>query len=324
MFTGKETTESDPLRLSLIGTRASGKSTCIGLLNLTAMDMVRDRQRAGRTDSLRLTNARINELNSTIRDVVGNLNHGVFPEPTPSNQTFTSSLVLEFEPSGVLGRVLGNQAVAQFKQFKRFMPAPRIAELTITDVAGETVGDLMTNFERGEYDLPDSHVIEEVSRYILRSNAFVLIVDTEDLYRSATNRGPEGSHSYQDVALARFVDSLETYKRNNRGLPPIQSVALIGTKYDAVRNEMGISHLGNLESREGMARFMDNFLPQTWMSLHNIVDGNRLNVFFSEVEMARSVDGEAPRIRTEEGRLRPVYSVDEYKRLIDWIGDLAA
>ena len=107
-------------------------------------------------------------------------------------------------------------------------------------------------------------------------------------------------------------------------MPPIQSVALIGTKYDAVRNEMGISHLGNLESREGMARFMDNFLPQTWMSLHNIVDGNRLNVFFSEVEMARSVDGEAPRIRTEEGRLRPVYSVDEYKRLIDWIGDLAA
>ena len=212
MFTGKETTESDPLRLSLIGTRASGKSTCIGLLNLTAMDMVRDRQRAGRTDSLRLTNARINELNSTIRDVVGNLNHGVFPEPTPSNQTFTSSLVLEFEPSGVLGRVLGNQAVAQFKQFKRFMPAPRIAELTITDVAGETVGDLMTNFERGEYDLPDSHVIEEVSRYILRSNAFVLIVDTEDLYRSATNRGPEGSHSYQDVALA---SSLTPWKHTN-------------------------------------------------------------------------------------------------------------
>ena len=105
-----------PARLSIVGTRAAGKSTCIGLLNLTAMDLKYD---PVPSQDLYLKDLLINELSSAIREVVNNLQR----KPTPTNNTFIG-LVHFAEKAGPL----------------------RTTELNITDVAGETVASLMSNF----------------------------------------------------------------------------------------------------------------------------------------------------------------------------------
>ena len=315
MLARRNSVDPQPTRLSIVGTRAAGKSTCIGLLNLTAMDMGNKSTKGAVSRGLHLQNVQIRELNSMIREVVGNLNHGIFPQPTPTNNTFNSSLVLEF----------GRRRMG-------FGPSvSSVAELNITDVAGETMTALMSNFEQGDFQLQDSEEINEINKFILSASAFVVIVDTEELVNAAmpTSGGNnQPSNSQQDVELARFVDSLIRYKENNRRSPGIHSVALMGTKYDRVRNTLGgrsFNDYGDLNSDQlGKDKFMDNFLPQTWLALDNLVeDKSRLRIFYSEIEMARNVDGEEPRIEREEGRLRPKYSIEEYERLISWIGELA-
>ena len=166
--------------------------------------------------------------------------------------------------------------------------------------------------------------MEEINKFILRANSFVLIVDTEELINATFT---STNDAQQDVELSRFVDSLLQYKRNNPHSQPIRSVALIGTKYDKVRSRLSgiVNEYGNLENdQESKIRFMRNFLPQTWQGLSNLVEYKKnLEIFYSSVVMARNVDGEEPRIARVEGRLRPDYSFNEYKRLINWIGEMS-
>ena len=314
MLSTRNSNDPEATRLSIVGTRAAGKSTCIGLLNLTAIDLKNDNDKDTTAQGLYLKDSLIIELNSTIREVVGNLNRGIFPPPTASNNTFNSCLVLEFERRRRIGRANSYRA-----------------ELNITDVAGETIAALMSNFARGDFHTEDTDEVEEINKFILRANSFVLIVDTEELVNaalpnSARNDMPD-SDGLQDVELSRFVDSLLRYKRNNPHSPPIRSVALIGTKYDRVRTRLSgmLNEYGDLENDQASKnRFMSNFLPQTWQGLSNLVDDKRnLEIFYSSVVMARNIDDEEPRIARVEGRLRPDYSFDEYKRLINWIGERA-
>ncbi len=308
MLATRNSNDPEATRLSIVGTRAAGKSTCVGLLNLTALDLKNEPAQYEASQGLYLKDSLIMELNSTIREVVSNLNRGIFPQPTPGNNTFNSCLLLEFEQRRRIGRAIAYRA-----------------ELNITDVAGETIAALMSNFARGDFHTEDSDEMDEINKFILQANSFLLIVDTEELVNGAM---PDSTgDSSQDVELSRFVDSLLQYKRNNPQSPPIRSVALIGTKYDRVRTRLSdlLNEYGDLENRRGSKnRFMSNFLPQTWQALSNLVgDRKQLEIFHSSVVMAKSIDGEEPRIAQVAGKLRPDYSFGEYKRLINWIGEMA-
>ena len=79
---------NEPTRLALVGSRASGKSTCIGLLNLTAMDLTDDpyinpdqRGLLDTTLGMRLMHSSIDEMSSSVRSIMSDLQDVRFPRP---------------------------------------------------------------------------------------------------------------------------------------------------------------------------------------------------------------------------------------------------
>ena len=314
---GQGVNNQQATRLAMVGTRASGKSTCIGLLNITAMDMDFDAAEQNDQVGTYLTRIDIGEGQSQVRSVMNDLLNLRFPPPTPTSANFRSHLELVFERRGRLGGRL-------------FSPALHSVELTLTDVAGETMSELLEAIDAGETEFTNFHDFDEINKYILSASSFIMIVDIASLIRGSLPQYQEDQevNQEQDASMARFVDKLRTWKQQNRTSPRIEKVALIGTKYDEARPLIGLN-FGQFGSLEGESvRFLMNYLPQTWQALRSIFPdntGDHLEVFFSEVAIdQKSTDdyGEVRIHRADTGMRRPQYSVDEYKRLINWFGDL--
>ena len=71
----------------MVGTRASGKSTCIGLLNMTAIDMeFRAEEEQDQTGTY-FIRAEIGEGQSQVRSVMNDLYNLRFPLPLPRAAT---------------------------------------------------------------------------------------------------------------------------------------------------------------------------------------------------------------------------------------------
>ena len=305
-----------PTRLAMVGTRASGKSTCIGLLNMTAIDMEFEAEEQGDKNGTYFCRASIGEGQSQVRSVMNDLYNLRFPPPTPTSANFRSHLELIFERRGGFASGLRS-------------PTQHSVELTLTDVAGENMTEVLEAIDAGETEFTNFHDFDEINKYILSANSFIMIVDMASLIRATLPQYQEtGEDSQeQDAAMARFVDKLRTWKQQNRTSPHIDKVALIGTKYDEARPLIGLNfgQFGNLEGES--VRFLMNYLPQTWQALRSIFPSqtsDHLEVFYSEVMIdQKSTDdyGEVRIHRAESGR-RPQYSVEEYKRLINWFGEL--
>jgi hypothetical protein len=300
----------------MVGTRASGKSTCIGLLNMTAIDMEFNAEEQEVLGGACFARAAIGEGQSQVRSVMNDLYNLRFPPPTPTGGNFRSHLELIFERRN---RLAG----------KLFQPTQHSIELTLTDVAGETMTELMEAIDAGQTEFTNLHDFDEINKYILSANSFIMIVDAASLIRGSMPRYQDVAEDSQeqDASMARFVDKLRTWKQQNRTSAKIEKVALIGTKYDEARLLVGqnFSEFGNLEGESDT--FLRNYLPQTWQALRSIfpdMTSDHLEVFYSEVSIDRKSTedyGETRIHRAESGR-RPQYSVEEYKRLINWFGAL--
>ena len=300
----------------MVGTRASGKSTCIGLLNMTAIDMEFQAEEEQDQSGTHFLRAEIGEGQSQVRSVMNDLYNLRFPPPTPTGGNYRSHLELIFERrNGLAGRL--------------FRPVQHSVELTLTDVAGETMTQLMEGIDAGQTEFTNMHDFDEINKYILSANSFIMIVDVASLIRGSmpAYQDEVDDSQEQDASMARFVDKLRAWKQMNRTSPRINKVALIGTKYDEARNVLGQNFMefGNLEGE--VTRFMMNYLPQTWQALRSIFPdrtSDHLEVFYSEVAIdKRNTEdyGEIRIHRAESGR-RPEYSVEEYERLINWFGEL--
>ena len=314
---------NEPTRLALVGSRASGKSTCIGLLNLTAMDLTDDpyinpdqRGLLDTTSGMRLVRSSIDEMSSSVRSIMSDLQDMRFPPPTPPDQAFQSKLTLEFEWKRLIG-------------VRR-----RTVELTITDSAGETLSQLMENAEHGNFSLRlDMRQIDEINKFVLSSSAFVVLVDMEAVMGKGEDT--DISDSTTDARLARFVDYLHRWKENDPTSPQIKSVALLGTKYDTVRGEIldnpgfGSKDMyGHLGDPRNAAIFLYNHLPQTNQNLKQLFHTNdimdHLQVFHSSVDLVPDQsEFDEKRIQQVQNIKRPSYSKEQYKQLIKWMGTLA-
>ena len=312
----RPTNNQQTTRLAMVGTRASGKSTCIGLLNMTAIDMEFDAEEQQDQIGTYFARAAIGEGESQVRSVMNDLYNLRFPPPTPTSANFRSHLELIFERRGRLGGRLR-------------APSQQSVELTLTDVAGETMTELLEAVDSGETEFASFHDFDEINKYILSASSFIMIVDVASLIRGSLPQYQEEHEvsQEQDASMARFVDKLRAWKQQNRTSPRIEKVALIGTKYDEARPLLGVNfgQFGDLEGES--VRFLMNYLPQTWQALRSIFPENtrdHLEVFYSEVTIdQKSTEdyGEVRIHRSESGR-RPQYSVEEYQRLINWFGEL--
>ena len=313
---GRGANNNQPTRLAMVGTRASGKSTCIGLLNMTAIDMEFRAEEEQDQVGTRFVRAAIGEGRSQVRSVMTDLYNLRFPPPTPTGGNYRSHLELIFERrSGLAGRLLG--------------PEQHSVELTLTDVAGETMTELMEAIDEGQTEFSNMHDFDEINKYILSASSFIMLVDVASLIRGSTQTPDVMTEDdpEQDAKMARFVEKLRDWKQINRTSPRVDKVALIGTKYDEARSLLGLNfgQSGDLEGE--VAEFLRQYLPMTWQALRSIFPdrtSDHLEVFYSEVAIDKRTTEDYGELRIQRAAMgrRPEYSVEEYERLINWFGEL--
>lgn len=278
---GKETTYS-----SLVGVRAAGKSTVGALICLTAQDMS-SRRREVSVD--------IREITLDLRGIVADLLAGMYPGPTGEAESFVSEIKLRF-------------------RHKLPLRGASVVAMALADVAGESLREVMDRFAKRNFELDEATLakIRDVNRFILTASSFMIAVDLDRmLLQSGVDR--------QDAQLARFADSLLQYKAHNNQSPKIEAVAVLLTKYDRVEDLLSARDGIHLRNPDGRIAFLSKYMIQTAGALKNLPTGV-VELFYSFCESEVDAKGDATnRIKLDRTKNRPVYSVEEYERLIEWI-----
>ncbi len=261
--------------LAFVGTRASGKTSCAGLLYLAAQDRALRKPLKVRTF----------ERSLDIRGISHLMASGDYPPATPVDENFNATVELEF------GR-----------WFKR-----RVS-VSFVDMAGETMRSLMDRFERQDFGVDGYVDLNDINRYILSASGHILVADLPRLMGLEDDGGLP-----TDTALARFIDAVARYRGQVRRAPKFRGVGLVLTKYDMVRDVLAMEGLA-FRSRFAFMRFIRRFMNQTYVSLDTHVGFDNVSIFYSGVETHRDTG----KIYIDAAR-RPVYSRDQYDRLLDWL-----
>ncbi|RKX93583.1 MAG: hypothetical protein DRP84_08220 [Spirochaetes bacterium] len=285
-------------RVAVIGTRASGKTTALGLLNLAAIDL------AEKDENFTI---RIIEKTMGIRSVPALLMKGKFPPSTIEGDVFEA--VLELTWKGII--------------------RSHTIKLPFADTSGETLQTMIDSFRKGMYDLKEFSDLEgakEIHDFILQSNGFIIVTPVT---KAIGLESSEIIDDDPDVNVARFVDAIVNFKRDNPDSPPIKGIALMFTKYDLVQHALKVWGMG-LESEIGLKKFMHAYYPQTYTILENF---GLEKVKFLESWIEVEVDEEGNPICDEDGRYkvsinkrkrRPIYSEKSYISLIEWLKEVFA
>ena len=275
----------DANRTSLIGSRASGKTTVAGLLALCAQELS-SRRRDQKTE--------VREATFNVRGIVANLLAGNYPPATETAQSYMAELRLRFR--------------------RKYSPIPTTVSISLTDVAGETLREVLDRFENQRFDLDEATLarVRDVNRHILNASSFMLVVDLERLLF-------EDEMTRQDEQLARFADTLLKFKANRQQSPQVKAIALILTKHDRVEDLLGVRDSLSLQEEEGRRAFLEKYMIQTHSALGNLPNGT-VEMFYSSCEPELDASGQPTgKIMKNAETNRPVYSIDEYERLLDWI-----
>lgn len=281
--------EKKQTNMSLIGVRASGKSTCAGLILLTALDVANNEK----------SKLKVNVMERTldIRTLTDALQKGNYPDATLLGENFEASVSLKFQ--------------------RKLRPSKQV-NIAVTDVAGETLKEVMDYFSSGRFQLPDVHKMQNVNQFILSASSFMILTDLQYMIF-----GRAGVVDSQDAQLARFIDLLMRYKSIAKRSPRIKGVALILSKYDSVRDVLAVRDSISLDDDEGRRAFMRKYMIQTYQNLRDSIGEPLVDIFYSSVPPELDNDGKATgKLRLLMETRRPDYSVDEYERLISWIGRL--
>lgn len=304
---------------AMLGTVGSGKTTVSGFITLTAITMSAYQQEAFKCDII--------ESQSGILQAQSELRRGRFPPKTDPNSPlpYESGLLMQWN--------------SRFRKREMHLP--------ICDVAGEVVADLASKYREGMYDLEDKTMrqtgflvdqIKDRDGYILTVPAprAPLFKDGKVLEeeKGSLTRDP-------DVNLSRILEAVIDYKRRFK-THPIQSIAVIVTKYDMVKSICENEGMDLYdESGAGFRNFMNTCFPATanklrFFGLENVQffpsevglhedlwpltekerkDGKTVGQLRIKIKTRRS-DGTPCRV--------PEYPEQQYVRLINYLKEFAA
>ena len=273
----------DENNVCLIGIEGAGKSTCAGLILLTAMDIAN-------TPSNKAT-LLIEEKTLPIRTIADTLRKGYFPPSTPLGESFEAFVNIKF------------------KQRVRTLAV----NIGVTDSAGETLREVMDYIAAGRFELPELDRIQEANRFVLDATSFLLVVDLQRLILHQKTDS-------QDAEFARFIDLMLRWKKFDKQSPRTKCIGLVFTKYDTVIDMLASGENISLDNDSGRQDFINKFMPQVSLILRSKVNERLLNTFYSSVGLETSEDGRSTgRIRLIPGKRWPVYSAKEYARMISWL-----
>jgi len=285
-------------RVSVIGTRASGKTTALGLICLTCETL---------SSIYPGFKVRIVEKSSGIRQAPSDLRRGHFPPATLPGVWYEADLILKWED--------------RFSQ--------KIVRLPFCETAGEDIQKWISKFSQGMYQVQqDFHSATELHKYVLSSNGFILVIPVSRALIFAEGkpleREPEDLPIDPDLNLVRILEKIYDYKEQTQS-PPIEGMAVLLTKYDLIQpyaQSMGM----DLYQPGGVQKFMNAYFPQTSQAL-KYYGLEKVRFFPSYVQVERDQKGRVikwpdgtDKIVMNPHRPRmPVYSEDSYINLINWL-----
>lgn len=286
-------------RIALMGLSGSGKTTALGLLEVTCIDLTQPGNPKGK-DFYYL----VEERTSGIRNAASDLRNGYFPIQTPMGEIFEADFLMRWETS-----------------FNKLF-----ARVPFCETAGEEINKLIQRFQEGQYDLTPKDFAHAtmIYEYILRANGFIVVAPTTRVQlRDGKGLEPETAITQDpDVNISRLLDCIYKYKRETQA-PPIKGIGVLLTKYDAMASflsEQGMS----LTDPVGVQNFMSTYFKETYAVL-KWYGLDKVRFFPSWVELERDKEGNVCqndrgyKIACHANRRVPKYSVQSYLDLINWV-----
>ena len=289
-------------RVTSVGTWASGKTTALACLGLAC-------------ETLSAIDPKFkfwpDEKASGIRRFWSDLRRGRFPPATPPGNYYESGLTLEWD--GLAGK--------------------RTVDLPFCETSGEDIQRLIGTFALDPYKATpiSQQATRQLFEYILRSDGFILIAPLSRALMfgdRGKEKEPENLPPDPDLNLARILDAIYKYRTSTRS-KPIKGMALLLTKYDTVINDVKARGM-DLRMVDGRERFMQLYFPQTAANLKKFAIPVEFFPVFVQVETDANgnpvswEDGSGHKILVDHRRRLPVYSEEQYMRLIYWIRDTFA
>jgi hypothetical protein len=295
---GKEDKEEEAASVIFIGPASSGKTTSLILLHQTLIDYYRDDLKCTYTPSIKSEGFRI------YKEAHNLMINGKSPAPTiPTDKDVKIEFNIEFK-GGILGKT------------KR-------VKILFADMSGEISSKLMSIFPQLINSTPtqvrqqllDTGINQEDVDYLihtlLSARGIILVADSGKLDH------PEES---PDEALATYLDNLNQYAVAHGEKP--KGFALMLTKFDQFR----VPGFDNPRD-EDLRRLSKNYLSQVdnFASSFKKNNGTSYKIFFSVLkEKEKDEEGKVTfAVETNNARqqTRVIYSVQQYRRLIEWLRD---
>jgi hypothetical protein len=282
-----------------IGPSSSGKTTSLILLHQTLIDYSKDLN-CTYTPSIKSEGFQIyKEANNLMLN-------GKSPPPTPpSIKDVKIELHVKFK---------GN-----------LLRKPKFVKLLFADMSGEISSKLMSIFPQLINSTPtqvrqqlmetgiNPDDVEYLIHTLLSSKGIILVADASKI---------DDPNDSPDYALATYLDNLNQYAIAHGEKP--KGFALLLTKFDALSNNPAYQN----PKDDALKELVANFLSQVnnFATAFNQNNGTSFKIFYSMLKATGQVDDRGMPLFTVEARnarnqTRAIYSVAQYRHLIEWLRD---
>ncbi len=294
-----------PSNIAFIGIPGSGKTHALTLLAITAEELAIKKEIEMIINERRI----LNREPLPLREYMVRLRSGeVLPPNQPDKKVLSCEVVLRF-PSGPIP-IIGRKTV-------RIMPLDIAGELLrvvmelIPDV--KTVQDVIAKIEEKIGIRLTEEDVDAIRNQILLADGYILVVDAPRLVTGEEDR----LAMEQRLRLIRFMQNVRAF-RERVGAKPPRGVALLLTKVDQLMSP-------TIKSSKDVENFVKRNFQGIIPELEEVRrTGGKIGYFYSWLRVYETVDEATGEItgRVEVHKNTPVYSRDEYERLIYWIKDV--
>ncbi len=280
--------------VSFVGITGSGKTHALTLLAITGEEL----QKKGLVNILYNEKSVFGREPLPIREYTYRLRMGEVLEPTPPEKKVLScEIILRFP--GLL-----------FEKTIHIMPIDIAGELLrvvmelIPDV--KTIRDLIKKIQEKTGMTLSEEDVQIIRNHILSAHGYILVFDAPRLVSQ------ESVAMEQAVGLGHFMEELRNFRREAGVKEPLRGVAILLTKVDQL---IGI----RIESGKDVENFVETYAPAIKSELEEARrNGAKIGFFYSRLNVFHDDRGKGRVYVT--GRT-PVYSREQYERLIFWIKD---
>lgn len=285
--------------VTMVGTRGSSKTTCLGLLSLACdIKSLQDKN----------FSAFIDEKTSGILQVPSDLCQGRFPAATPPGWLYEADMIMTWKTS------FGKKTVV----------------LPFCETAGEDMEKLIGPHTQSIYQRePNYREAKALTDYICNSSGYIIAVPVSRARMfngKAIEEEPESLLPDPDVNIRRILAAIYRYKRLSKS-PDIEGIAVLLTKYDMI--DVHVKSRGmNLYDHDGAQRFLHTYFRQTSSLLkHYGLEKVKFFPMHVQVEKIQKKDGTIEftnNILTDSSRNLPLFSEQSCFDLIEWIRETFA